>query len=152
MQASPSEVRIEHSAADQRALARGFTVLYVVMAAVGLLAALLEPEILLGAVFFAGFVAWWSWRVRRAQSSEPWLVVLTPAELRHSAAGIDVRISQAEAGEVRLDTRPGPRMTLHVLEVRDRDGADLLTVSLPGRDEATVLEAAFEEWGWPARG
>lgn len=151
MEASPTEVRIEHSVADQRALARGFTLLYAVLAAGGLVAVLFEPEILLGAVFFAGFVAWWAWRVRRARVDEPWLVVLTPDELRHSAAGVDVRVSRAEAAQVRLEERAGPRTRLQVLEVRGRAGEELLTVSLPGRDASTMLEAAFEEWGWPAR-
>jgi hypothetical protein len=152
MEASSDEVRIEHSVADQHALARGFTLFYALIGAVGLVAAVFRPELLLGAVFFAAFLLWWSWRIRRARSDEPWLVVLTAGELRHTAAGVDVRISRAEAGEVRLRARPGPRMALHVLDVRDPAGAELLTVSLPGRDEATMLEAAFEEWGWPVRG
>jgi hypothetical protein len=152
MEASPTEVRIEHSVADQRALTRGFTVFYAAIAAAGLIATLFQPELLLGTVFFALVVAWWAWRVRRAQQSgKPWLVALTPVELRHSAAGVDVRIRRAEAGEVALDTRAGPRMRLHVLEVRDADGNGLLTISLPGKDESTMLEAAFEEWGWPVR-
>jgi hypothetical protein len=152
MEASPTEVRIEHSVADQRALTRGFTVFYALIAAAGLVATLFQPELLLGTVFFALVVAWWSWRIRRAQANEPWLVVLTPEELRHSGAGVDVRIARAEANEVVLETRAGPRMRLHVLEVRGADGDELLTVSLAGRDESTVLEAAFEEWGWPVRG
>ena len=152
MEASPTEVRIEHSVADQRALARGFTVLYALIAAGGLVAVLFKPELLLGAVFFAGFVAWWAWRIRRAQSGEPWLVVLSPAELRHSAGDADVRISRAEAGEVVLEARAGPRMQLYVLKVRGAGGEKLLTVSLPGRNESTMLEAAFEEWGWPLKG
>jgi hypothetical protein len=150
-EASPGEVRIEHSVADQRALARGFTVLYALMAAGGLVAVLLKPEILLGAVFFAGFVAWWAWRVRRAQGGEPWLLVLTPAELRHTAAGVDVRVARAEAARVRLEERAGPRIRLQVLDVRGPDGAELLRLSLPGRDASVLLEAAFEEWGWPVR-
>lgn len=153
IEASPTEVRIEHSVEDQAALTRAFTGLYVVLALVGLVvAALVRPELLLGAVFFAGFIAWWAWRIRHHQSSAvPWLVVLTPADLRHSAVDVDVRLAKAEVGDVRLAERPGPRMRLHVLEVRGPDGADLLTVSLPGRNEATMLEAAFEEWGWPLR-
>ena len=79
-------------------------------------------------------------------------MVLTPGELRHSTAGVDVRITRAEVGEVRLEYRAGPRMRLNLLKVRDPDGGQLLTVSLPGRDESTMLEAAFEEWGWPVRG
>ena len=152
MEASPTEVRIEHSVADQRALSRGFTVFYALIAAAGLVATLFKPELLLGAAFFALFVAWWAWRIRRAQSNEPWLVVLTPGELRHSRAGVDVRITRAEAGEVRLESRAGPRMRLHLLKVRNPGGGELLTVSLPGRDESTMLEAAFEEWGWPVTG
>jgi hypothetical protein len=152
MEASPTEVRIEHSVVDQRALARGFTVLYALIAAAGLVAVLFKPELLLGAVFFALFVAWWAWRIRRAQSDEPWLVVLTPAELRHSTAGVDVRIARAEAGEVRLESRAGPRMRLYLLKVRDPGGGELLVVSLPGKNESTMLEAGFEEWGWPITG
>lgn len=149
MEVSPSEVRIEHSVADQRALARAFTGLYTLLALGGLVAALVEPELLLGALFFAAFIGWWAWRVHRVQHREPWLVTLTPEELRHSTAGVDVRISRAEAGEVRVEERPGPRMRLRVLEVRGRDGRELLTVSLPDPEAATMLEAAFEEWQWP---
>ncbi|HET9419720.1 MAG TPA: hypothetical protein VFO49_01200 [Nocardioides sp.] len=150
MDASPTEVRIEHSVADQRSLGRAFIVLYALLAVAGLVAALVKPELLLGALFFAAFVAWWAWRIRRAQS-EPWLVLLTPDELRHTATGVDVRITRAEAAEVRVESRMGPRMQIQVCKVRDRDGRDLLTVSLPGRNEAVMLEAAFEEWGWPVR-
>jgi hypothetical protein len=150
MDASPTEVRIEHSVADQRALGRAFTVLYALLAAGGLVAAFVKPELLLGALFFAAFVAWWSWRIRRAQS-EPWLVVLTPDELRHTASGVDVRIARAEAAEVRVESRMGPRMQIQVVKVRDADGHNLLAVSLPGHNEAVMLEAAFEEWGWPVR-
>jgi hypothetical protein len=150
MEASPTEVRIEHSVVDQRALGRAFTVLYAVLAAAALVAALVKPELLLGALFLAALVAWWAWRVRRAQA-EPWLVVLTPTELRHSAAGVDVRISRADAAGVRVETKMGPRMQMQVCKVRDPAGRDLLTVSLPGRKEAVMLEAAFEKWGWPVR-
>jgi len=151
MDASPTEVRIEHSVADQRALGRVFTGLYVLLVAAGLVAALVKPELLLAAVFFAAFVAWWAWQIRRAQSSEPWLVVLTRGELRHTAAGVDIRVARAEAAEVRVESRMGPRMQVQVLKVRGGDGRDLMTVSLPGRNEAAMLEAAFEEWGWPVR-
>ncbi len=153
MEVSPDEVRIEHSVDDQAALTRAFTGCYVALALVGLVvAALFRPELLLAVVVFAGMLAVWSWQVRRAQArAEPWLVVLTRHELRHSAVDVDVRISRAEVGDVRIVGRPGPRMLLHVLEVRDPDGGKLLTVSLPGKPEATMLEAAFEEWGWPAR-
>jgi hypothetical protein len=152
MEASPTEVRIEHSVEDQRGVTRGFTLLYVVIAGVGLVAAAFRPELLLGAAFFALFLVYWSWQIRRAQADEPWLVVLRPDELRHSAAGVDVRITRPEAARVTLRTRPGGRaMSVQVLQVRGRDGAKLLTLSLPGRDEATMLEAAFEEWGWPVR-
>jgi hypothetical protein len=150
MDASPTEVRIEHSVTDQRALGRAFTVLYALLAAAGLVAALVKPELLLGALFFAAFVAWWAWRIRRAQS-QPWLVILTPDELRHTAAGVDIRVSRAEAADVRVESRMGPRMQIQVCKVRDAGGHDLLTVSLPGRNEAVMLEAAFEEWGWPVR-
>ena len=152
MEASPTEVRIEHSVTDQRAVAHGFTLLYVLMGLVGLVAAVLKPELLPGAVFFALFLLYWTWQIRRAQPDEPWLLVLRPEELRHTAAGVDVRIARAEAGRVTLRTRPGGRgMSIRVLQVRGRDGAKLLTISLPGRDEATMLEAAFEEWGWTVR-
>jgi hypothetical protein len=150
MDASPTEVRIEHTVTDQRALGRAFTVLYALLAAAGLVAALVKPELLLGALFFAAFVAWWAWRIRRGQS-QPWLVVLTPDELRHTAAGVDIRVSRAEAADVRVESRMGPRMQIQVCKVRDKGGHDLLTVSLPGRNEAVMLEAAFEEWGWPVR-
>ncbi len=151
MDASPTEVRIEHWVADQRALGRAFTVLFAVLAVAGLVAVLVMPELLLGAVFLACFVAWWAWRIRRGQSEEPWLVLLTPGELRHTAAGVDVRIARAEAAEVRVESKMGPRMSMHVVKVRDRGGHDLLTVSLPGHNEAVRLEAAFVEWGWPVR-
>jgi hypothetical protein len=151
MEVSPTEVRIEHSVADQRALARGFTVMYAVIAAALLVAAIVKPELLLFGVFFALFVGWWAWRIRRAHSGVPWVVLLTPAELRHTAAGVDVSISRSEAGEVRLEARPGPRMTLQVLEVRAPGGRALLTLSLPGRDSSVALAAAFEEWDWPLR-
>jgi hypothetical protein len=150
METSPAEVRIEHSVVDQRALGRAFTVLYAVLAAAGLVAALVKPELVLVALFLAACVAWWSWRIRRAQA-EPWLVVLTPGELRHSAAGVDVRVARADAAEVRVEWKMGPRMQMQVCKVRDADGRDLLTVSLPGHDEAVMLEAAFEKWGWPVR-
>jgi hypothetical protein len=149
MDASPTEVRIEHPVADQRALGRAFTVLSAVLAA-GLVAAFVKPELLLGALFVAAFVAWWAWRIRRAQS-DPWLVVLTPDELRHSDTGFDVRISRADAAEVRVESRMGPRMQFQVLKVRDADGHQLLAVSLPGRNEAVMLQEAFEAWGWPVR-
>jgi hypothetical protein len=145
IEASPTEVRIEHSVAEQRALAGGFTFLYVVIVVV----TIFRHEALLFAAFFTLFVAWWAWRIRRAQGDQPWLVVLTPAGLRHSTNGVDIRITRSEAGAVRLRRQAGPRMILHVLEVTGRDGAELLTVSLPGADDATMLEAAFEEWGWP---
>jgi hypothetical protein len=153
MEVAPDEVRIEHSVADQAALTRAFTGCYVVLALVGLVvAAFFRPELLLAVVLFAGMLVLWSWQVRRAQArAEPWLVVLTRHELRHSAVDVDVRISKVEVGDVRIVGRPGPRMRLHVLEVRDPDGGNLLTVSLPGQDEATMLDAAFEEWGWPQR-
>jgi hypothetical protein len=77
--------------------------------------------------------------------------VLTPGELRHSAAGVDVRVSRADAAEVRVEWKMGPRMQMQVCKVRGGDGRDLLRVSLPGHDEAVVLEAAFEKWGWPVR-
>ncbi len=150
MEASPTEVRIEHSVVDQRTLGRAFIVLYAALAAAGLVAALVKPELLLAALFFAAFAAWWAWRIRRAQA-EPWLVVLTPGELRHSAAGVDVRISRADAAEVRVESKMGPRMQMQVCKVRDGAGRDMLTVSLPGRNEAVMLEAAFEKWGWPVR-
>lgn len=151
MHASPSEVRIEHSVADQAALGRAFTGFYAGLALIGLVvAALVEPTLLLGAVFFAAFIVWWAWRLRRAQATaEPWVVVLTPDELRHSHEGADVRITKPEAGLARIDDRPGPRMRLHVLEIRDHADEVLVSISLPGRDEATMLEAALEEWGWP---
>lgn len=149
MDASPTEVRIEHSVADQRALARGFTVFYALIAAGILVGAIFRPELLLFGAFFALLLVWWAWRIRKAQTDEPWLVVLTPVELRHTAAGTDVRIERSEAGRVRLMERTGPRMRLQVLEVRSPDGTDLLTLSLPGRDESVMLEGAFEEWGWP---
>ncbi len=152
MEACPTEVRIEHSVADQRAVTHGFTLFYGLIGAVGLVAAVFRPELRLGAVFFALFLVYWSWQIRRARSDEPWLVVLRPEELRHTAAGVDVRIARADAGRVTLRTRPGGRaMSIQVLQVRGRDGAKLLTISLPGRDETTMLEAAFEEWGWPVR-
>jgi len=153
MEVSPSEVRIEHSVADQAALGRAFTVFYAVLALIGLVvAALIEPTLLFGAVFFAVFIVWWAWRIRRSHATaEPWVVVLTPDELRHTHVGSDVRIARAEAGEVRVDERPGPRMRLRVLEVRDHAGKELVTISLPGPNEATMLEAAFEEWNWPFR-
>ena len=50
-----------------------------------------------------------------------------------------------------MESRMGPRMQVQVLKVRCGDGRDLMTVSLPGRNEAVMLEAAFEEWGWPVR-
>jgi hypothetical protein len=151
--ASPSEVRIEHSVADQAGLGRAFTVLYGALALGGLVAAaLVAPELLLGALFFAGFVLWWAWRVRNAAAGAvPWVVSLTPAELRHTHAGGDVRITKPEATKVKVGERAGPRMRLHVLEVTGRDGEVLLSVSLPGRDEATLLEAALERWGWPVQ-
>lgn len=151
MEASPAEVRIEHSVADQAALGRAFTVFYAVLALIGLVvAAFIEPTLLFGAVFFASFIVWWAWRIRRAQATAvPWLVVLTPDELRHTHEGGDVRIRKAAAGNVRIEERPGPRMRLHVVEVRGHQGEELVSVSLPGRNEATLLEAAFEEWGWP---
>ena len=151
MEASPTEVRIEHSVADQRALGRAFTGLCALLVVGGLVAFLVKPELLLGALFLAAFVAWWAWRIRREQSEEPWLVLLTPGELRHTHAGVEVRISRAEAAEVRVESKMGPRMSMHVVKVRDRDGHDLLTVSLPGHNEAVRLEAAFKEWGWPVR-
>jgi hypothetical protein len=154
VEVSPSEVRIEHSVADQVALGRAFTWFYATLALVGLVvAALVEPALLPGAGFFALVVLWWAWRIRRAQAiAEPWLVVLTPAELRHTHAGGDVRVSRSDAGEVLLAERAGPRMRLRVLEVRDHAGKPLVSISLPGPDEATALEAAFEEWGWPVSG
>ena len=151
MKVSPSEVRIEHSVADQAALGRAFTRFYVALAVIGVvLAALIEPEWLLGAGFFAAFVAWWAWRLRRTQASAvPWVVLLTPDELRHTHQDGDVRITKAAAAEVRVVERTGPRMRLHVVEVSGHRGEELLSLSLPGRNEATALEAAFEEWGWP---
>lgn len=151
MSATPSEVRIEHSVADQAALGRAFTTFYAVLALVGIAVALvLRPELLLGAAAFAVMVVGWRWQLRRAQAgAQPWLVQLTPSVLRHAHAGGEVVVAKGDAATVRIDDRPGPRMRLHVLEVRGHDGRDLLTVSLPGRDEATMLEAAFEEWGWP---
>lgn len=151
MEVTPSEVRIEHSVAHQAALTRTFTAFYAVLALAGLVAAaLVEPELLLGAAFFAAFVLWWAWRIRRHQASAvPWVVVLTPDELRHTHQDGEVRIVKTEAAEVRVVERPGPRMRLHVVEVRGQQGEELLTVSLPGRDEATMLEAGFEAWGWP---
>jgi len=151
MEASAREVRIEHSVADQRAVTNGFLVFYVLIAAAAFVAALFRPELLLGAVAFSLFLVYWTWQVRHAQADAvPWLVVLRPAELRHSAAGVDVRITRAEAGRVRLRNRPGGRTrTLYVLDVRGRDGRKLLQISLPGPDESTMLEAAFEQWGWP---
>jgi hypothetical protein len=153
MEVSPSEVRIEHSVADQAVLGRAFIALYAGLALIGLVvAALVEPELLLGAAFFAAFILWWAWRVRRAQArAVPWVVVLTPTELRHTHEGDDVRVLKTEAGEVRIEERPGPRMRLRVLEVRGHGDEVLVTISLPGRDEATMLEAAFEEWTWPIR-
>jgi hypothetical protein len=153
VEVSPEEIRIEHTVDDQVALTRAFTGCYVVLALVAfVVAAVVRPELLLVVVLFAGMLVLWSWQVRRAQErAEPWVVVLTPDELRHSAVGVDVRIQRSEAAEVHIVERPGPRMRLHVLEVRDADGSDLLTVSLPGRDEATMLGAALEEWGWPTR-
>lgn len=153
MELSPSEVRIEHSVADQRAVANGFTVFYVLIAAGLLVGTLFRPEMLLAAVFFALFLVYWRWQLGRAQAGAvPWLVVLTPTELRHTAVDADVRIHRGDAGRVRLTHRPGPRaMTLHVLDVRDRDGRKLLQISLPGQDEWTAMRAAFEEWGWPVR-
>ena len=151
MEISPSEVRIEHSVADQIALRRAFTWVYAVLAAIGLVvAAVVDRAWLLGAVFFAAFVGWWAWRIRRHEASAvPWVVVLTPDELRHTHKSGDVRVLKAEAGEVQVAERTGPRMRLHVLEVKGRQGEELVTLSLPGRNEATALEAAFEEWGWP---
>ena len=148
---SPAEVRIEHSVADQIALRRAFTGFYAVLAAIGLvIAVLVDPAWLLGAGFFAVFVAWWAWRIRRTQAAAvPWVVVLTPDELRHTHQAGEVRVLKAEALEVRVAERPGPRMRLHVVEVRGHQDEELLSLSLPGRDEATILEAAFEEWGWP---
>jgi hypothetical protein len=35
-----------------------------------------------------------------------------------------------------------------VIEVRGHGGEELLTVCLPSHNEAVVLEAALEEWGW----
>jgi hypothetical protein len=151
MEISPSEVRIEHSVADQIALRRAFTGVYTVLAAIGLVVAVLvEPQLLLGALFFAGIIVWWAFRMRRAQTTaQPWVVVLTRHELRHTHEGGDVRVLKAEAGEVQVAERTGPRVRLHVLEVKGRQGEELMAISLPGRNEATALEAAFEEWGWP---
>jgi hypothetical protein len=151
MEISPSEVRIEHSVADQIALRRAFTRLYAALAAVGLVvAAFVDRAWLLGAAFFAVFVAWWAWRIRRTQAAAvPWVVVLTPDELRHTHQDGDVRVLKAEAGEVQVADRAGPRMRLHVLEVKGHQGEELVAISLPGRNEATALEASFEEWGWP---
>jgi len=153
MHASPSEVRIEHSVADQAALGRAFTGFYAALALIGLaVAALVEPALLLGAGFFAAVVAWWAWRIRWAQATaRPWVVVLTPDELRHSHEGGEVRITKPEAGRARVDERPGPRMRLRVLEVRGHADEVLVSISLPGRDEATMVEAALEEWGWPTQ-
>ncbi len=151
MDVSPSEVRIEHSVADQVALRRSFTGLYAVLAGIGVVVAVFfVPELRLGAAFFVALVLWWVWSMRRHEATAvPWVVVLTPDELRHTHRDGDVRILKAGAAKVRLVQRTGPRRLLHVLEVRGRQDEDLLTISLPGRDESTMLEAAFEEWGWP---
>src|SRR5690606_28687001 len=126
MEVSPTEVRIEHSVEDQKAVTGAFTMMYVAIAVVGLVAGVFRPELMLGAVFFARFLVYWSWQVRRAQPDQPWVVVLRPDELRHTAAGVDVCIRRPEAGRVTLRTRPGGRATsIRVLQVRGHDGAKL---------------------------
>ena len=152
MSRSASELRIEHSVADQAALAGCFTALYALIAVGIVLGAVLagRPELLLAGAGFALYLVWWRWRIRRAHATAvPWLVVATPDELRHASVAGEARVRRSEAGQVRVRERMGPRMRLHVLEVRSPRGDDLLTVSLPSRAEATALADALAAWCWP---
>jgi hypothetical protein len=152
MSRSASELRIEHSVADQAALAGCFTALYALIAVgIGLGAVVTgQPELLVAGAGFALYLVWWRRRVGRAQASaRPWVVLLTPDELHHTSVAGEVRVRRNEAGQVRVRERMGPRMRLQVLEVRSPSGDDLLTVSLPGRAEASAVADVLAAWSWP---
>lgn len=147
---SPNEVRIEHSVSDQRAVINALTGVYVLLAVCLLVAgAFAMPDLLPGAAFFVGVLVWWCWRIRRTRDGgQPWRIVLTPAQLRHTAAGVDITFCRSEVRKVQVKPQGGP-VHLTVLAVDGRDHRTLLTVSLPGPTAAVALKAAFEAWGWP---